>query len=282
VEAKELVASAIARAQADLEEALSELERLPAVDAGSVAFAAHALNNYLTITEGTVDLILMRLADHPDAQIRAWLEGVQHAARLMSRTVSQLMNVSVNTEIALRFEEVELPGLVQRVCAFYQRLADRKAIRILADSSGDVPAVWADRVAIAAALDNLLSNAIKYSQPGKQVRVRVQAEQGWAVCGVHDEGPGLSQEDQAKLFRRGIRLTPKPTGGEPQMGYGLAVAREFIERLGGQIWCESVLGQGSCFAFRLPACRGRGPGSSAELPGPPAGGGEPDRTRRCT
>jgi signal transduction histidine kinase len=282
VEAKELVASAIARAQADLEEALSELDRMPAADAGSVAFAAHALNNYLTITEGTVELILMRLADHPDAQIRTWLEGVQHAARLMARTVSQLMNVSVNTEIALRFEEVELPGLVQRVCAFYQRLADRKAIRIVADSSGDVPPVWADRIAIAAALDNLLSNAIKYSQPGKQVRVRVQGEQGWAVCGVHDEGPGLSQEDQAKLFRRGIRLTPKPTGGEPQMGYGLAVAREFIERLGGQIWCESVLGQGSCFAFRLPACQERRPGSGAELPGPPAGGGVPGRTQRCT
>jgi signal transduction histidine kinase len=259
MEAKELVTSAIARAQADLEEALSALEKMPAADAGSVAFAAHALNNYLTVMEGTVELMLMRLADHPDGQIRTWLEGIQHATKLMTRTVSQLMNASTNTEIKLRFEKVDLPTLVQRSSTFYRRAADRKAIRVVTDSPGDVLLVWTDRVAVAAILDNLLSNAVKYSQPGKQIWVRVRSEQGWAVCGVRDEGPGLSQADQAKLFQKGTRLTPRPTGDEPQMGYGLAVAKELIDKLGGKIWCESVLGQGSCFSFSLPAHRERTP-----------------------
>jgi two-component system sensor histidine kinase/response regulator len=81
----------------------------------------------------------------------------------------------------------------------------------------------------------------------------VRGEQGGAVCSVQDEGPGLSQEDQARLFQRGVRLTPRPTGGEASTGYGLAVAKELIERLGGTIWCQSELGQGACFSFRLPA-----------------------------
>jgi signal transduction histidine kinase len=252
VEAKEHVASAIARAQVELEEALSKLEKMPAFDASSVAFGAHALNNYLTVSGGAIELMLIRLADHPDPQIRIWLEGLQQATNLMSRTVGQLMFMPDTPETEFRFEKVDLPVLVQRACDYYQRVADRKMMRVNADSVVDVPPVWTDRVAAAAVLDNLLSNAVKYSQPNKQIWVQVHGENGWAVCRVQDEGPGLSQQDQAKLFQRGIRLTPRPTGDEPSTGYGLAVAKELIEKLGGEIWCESRIGQGSCFSFRLP------------------------------
>ena len=252
-EPKDNVSSAIARAQAGLDEALSELEKIPAFDPGAVAFAAHALNNYLTVTGGTVELILLHLADHPDAQVRLWLDGLQHATNLMARTVSQLMNASPTAETKFHFDKVDLPVLVQRACHYYQRVADRKMIRVIAGSTGDVPPVGTDRVPVAAILDNLLSNAVKYSQPSKQIWVQVRGEKDCAVCSVRDEGPGLSQEDQAKLFQRGVLLTPRPTGDEPCMGYGLAVAKELIEKLGGKIWCESVLGQGACFSFRLPA-----------------------------
>jgi signal transduction histidine kinase len=281
VEGKELVASAIARARADLEEALSGLEKMPAFDPSSVAFSAHALNNYLTVTGGTVELILMNLADHPGAQIRLWLEGVQHATNLMARIVSQLMNASPTAETKMRFDRVDLPLLVQRACTYYQRVAQRKLIGVAVAAAVDVPPVSTDRVAVAAVLDNLLSNAVKYSQPGKQIWVQVRGEQGWAVCAVRDEGPGLSQEDQAKLFQRGVRLTPTPTGGESTSGFGLAVAKELIENLGGQIWCESVLGQGCCFSFRLPGYREPTPGSEPNSAGPHAGPGETGRTNRC-
>jgi signal transduction histidine kinase len=105
---------------------------------------------------------------------------------------------------------------------------------------------------VAAVLDNLLSNAVKYSEPGKRVWVQVKGEGTSIVCSVRDEGPGLSEQDQAKLYQRGVRLTPVPTGGEPTMGYGLAVAKELIDKLGGELWCESRLGSGATFTFRLP------------------------------
>jgi len=132
-------------------------------------------------------------------------------------------------------------------------LAAHKTINVNISSSADVPTVWTDRVAVAAVLDNLLSNAVKYSLPGRQVWLHVRGENGWAVCSVRDEGPGLSEEDQARLFQRGARLTPRPTGNESSTGYGLAVANELIEKLEGTIWCDSELGRGSTFSFRLPA-----------------------------
>jgi signal transduction histidine kinase len=276
-EPKELVAAAIAKAQTNLEEALAGLQKMPAFDAGSVAFAAHALNNYLSVTGAVVELILLRLADHPDSDVRTWLDGLQHANHLMARIVAQLGNSAGTTGVSLRLERFDLPTMVQRACSYYERMAERKSIRLAVDSALDVPPVWGDLVLVAAILDNLLSNAVKYSPRNTKIEVLLREEMGWVVCSVQDEGPGLSPEDQAKLFQRGVRLTPKPTEGEPTAGYGLAVAKELVERLGGTIWCQSELGKGSCFSFRLPVYQEQTHGAVQELHGPPPESGEAGR-----
>jgi signal transduction histidine kinase len=265
---KEQVAATLVKARENLEQALSELERLSLFDPSAVAFAAHALNNYLTVTGGTIELLLSALTAHPDPQIHTWLEGLQHVTTLMTHTVSRLMSAAVPQETSLRFEPVELPVLVQRICHYYQRFADRKHLHILYSSSGEVPHVWTDRVAVVAVLDNLLSNAVKYSPPGMRIWVHVQGDQTSARCSVQDEGPGLSPEEQAQLFQRGVRLSPVPTGGEPSMGYGLAVAKELVEQLGGAIWCVSRPGQGACFSFRLPGYQELGSDLRQSMPAP--------------
>jgi signal transduction histidine kinase len=252
---KEHVVASIVQARENLEHALFELERFPAFDASAVPFAAHALNNYLTVTEGTIALLRSALIGHPDPQVHTWLEALQHASTLMTHTVSRMTNAALPRDAALRFEPVELSALVQRVCNYYRRVAAHKDLQVLYSSSADVPQVWTDRVAVAAILDNLLSNAVKYSPRGRRIWIEVQGGGTAASCSVKDEGPGLSEEEQARLFQRGVRLSPVPTGGEPSTGYGLAVAKELIEQLGGAIWCDSARGQGSCFTFRLPACQ---------------------------
>ena len=250
---KEQATAAILRAQAELEQALSELEKMPAFDPRAVAFSAHALNNYLAVTGGTVELLLGSLVDYPDPKIRNWLEGLGHVTELMRHTVSQLMTSSAPKDVKLRFLKWDLAPLVQRTCNYYQRIADRKNISIVFEPASDIPPVWTDPVAVAAVLDNLLSNAVKYSFPGKKIWVQLRGEMTSVVCSVRDEGPGLSQEDQAKLFQRGIQLSSVATGGEPSRGYGLAVAKELIDKLNGDLWCESTLGAGACFSIRLPA-----------------------------
>jgi signal transduction histidine kinase len=261
------VTAAIIEAREHLEQALSELERLSALDASAVAFTAHALNNYLTITGGTVEFLQLSLIAHPDPQIHTWLEGLQHVTTLMTHAVSRLMSNATTQETQLQFRQTELPVLVQRVCHYYQRIADRKHIHMIYSPPAAVPPVWTDRVAVAAVLDNLLSNAVKYSPPGTRIWVQVQGDNTSVICSVQDEGPGLSQEEQAQLFQRGVRLSPVPTAGETSTGYGLAVAKELIEQLGGTIWCVSTLGQGACFSFRLPVYQEPVLGPRQSLPG---------------
>ena len=91
--------------------------------------------------------------------------------------------------------------------------------------------VLTDRVAAGAVLDNLLSNAVKYSPAGSAVSVSVTMQPGRVACSVCDNGPGLSEEDQGKLFQRGVRLSAQPTAGESSSGYGLAIASR--SRIGG-------------------------------------------------
>ncbi len=251
--AKEQIAASIMRARTDLEQALSDLEKMPPVDPGLVPFVAHALNNYLAVAEATIEMLRLTLADHPDSTIELWLGNLQHATGLMTRSVSQLTSAAVTPDAKLRFEKVDVSLGMRRVCGYYQAKAEQKQIRLICGPCVDLPPVWTDRVAAGAVLDNLLSNAMKFSPPGKQIILAATGEPDSVVVSVRDEGPGLSQEDQARLFQPGVRLSPTPTGGEPSSGYGLAVAKKLVEQLGGQIWCESTPGQGSCFFVRLPA-----------------------------
>ncbi len=237
---RERAAAAIARAQLELEEALAELDVMPSLDSRAVALATHMLNNYLTVTEGTVELIQKHLAAYGDQQVTTWLEGLQHVTDLMHRTVSQLvMNTPSATEPALRFEKVAVSLMVQRVCQYHQREANKKGILVVHNASSSVPPVRADRVILAAVLNNLLANAVKYSPPGTRVEMRVQDANGWVRCDVQDQGAALSQ-DQAKLFQEDV------------LGSGLAMAQQLIEQMGGKISYANVSGQGSCFSVLVP------------------------------
>jgi signal transduction histidine kinase len=249
--------AAIARAQADLERAVEEIARLPALDVHSIALAAHALSNFLTVSRAVVDHLLPILRLHPDRQVAVWLQGLSHATDLMTHTVSQLMNNTVGVEATLRLEDVELPGLVERACAYYGRAAQRKGIVLSFRESGDLPLVRTDRVLVAAVLDNLLSNAVKYSPVDRYVWIELRTERDGISGSVRDEGPGLSQAEQEQLFLPGVRLSPLPSGGEPSTGYGLAIAKHFMDLLGGELTCVSAPGQGTTFSFWLPTLERR-------------------------
>jgi signal transduction histidine kinase len=150
-------------------------------------------------------------------------------------------------------EELELPRMAQRVCAYYRRHAKMKSVEISVTVEDDMPPVLTDRVLVAAVLDNLPSNAVKYSPREGRVRVRVHSEQGGALCAVQDDGPGLNAEDQARLFQPGVRLSAQPSAGEPTNGYGLAIAKRFVDQLGGELRCVSAPGRGTTFTLWVPA-----------------------------
>jgi signal transduction histidine kinase len=101
-------------------------------------------------------------------------------------------------------------------------------------------------------LDNLISNTIKFSPPDKQIFISIRPADKYAECVIRDEGPGFTDEDKNRMFRRYGRLSARPTGGEPSTGLGLSIVRKLVLAMNGEVLCESNLGQGAAFTIRLP------------------------------
>ena len=252
VDSREDVAQAIQSAKADLDQALLELDRIPAFDPAAISFVAHAMTNYMNVTDAILDLLMGTLEGHPDPEVPGWLEGLRHVSTLSHQTVARLLRVYRPAEIPLRFEYMNLDVLMGRACDFHRARAAQKQVEIVFQPVGQVPRVWADRVAVAIVADNLLSNAVTFSNPGGRIVVQRLPVPGGAVCTVCDNGPGLTPLMQARLFERGdVPGSPPPVEEHPT-GYGLMVAKAFIDRMGGRLWSESEPGKGACFSFRLP------------------------------
>ena len=163
---KEELIGSIVRAKDELESTLAVLAALPAFDPGTVGYAAHAINNYLSLAECTLDLLEAALADHPDTDVHLYLSTLRQDAALMHHTVNQLLNAAVPREAQLVLASVNLVRLVRIGCDYYQTVAARKQIQIGFTTTVSAAVVQTDRVAVGAVLDNLLSNAVKYSEPG--------------------------------------------------------------------------------------------------------------------
>jgi signal transduction histidine kinase len=141
--------------------------------------------------------------------------------------------------------------------------------------------VRADEQAFMQIVDNIVSNAIKYSPLGKNIFICLQRERAnrneksnekpndknaahaspqskenvkeWIRLEVQDEGQGLSESDKKLLFGKFTKLSARPTGGEDSTGMGLAIVKQLVEMMQGEVWCESEYGKGATFIVRLPA-----------------------------
>jgi light-regulated signal transduction histidine kinase (bacteriophytochrome) len=115
-----------------------------------------------------------------------------------------------------------------------------------------LPAVWANYVLITHVFQNLIGNAIKFRKEAPP-KITVRAETSGADClfSISDNGIGIAPGDAENIFVVFQRLHARTE--YPGNGIGLAICKKIIERYGGKIWVEGVVGQGSNFKFMLPA-----------------------------
>ncbi|HEV2453339.1 MAG TPA: ATP-binding protein, partial [Verrucomicrobiae bacterium] len=162
------------------------------------------------------------------------------------------VNAIEQGKFVVKEESCDIRALIELSLEQNQTAARKKQIGFRAGISEGLWAT-ADRAAVLQILDNLISNALKYSPPNTTVHVHALPEKEAIVINVRDEGPGISDADQKKLFQKFTRLTARPTGGEPSTGLGLAIVKKLAEAMSGSIHCVSTLGVGSTFILRLPA-----------------------------
>ncbi len=112
--------------------------------------------------------------------------------------------------------------------------------------------VYADENMIRTVLRNLLSNAIKFSNKEGSINFEINSKKDFVEIKVSDSGVGISEEDLLKLFKIDSNFTTPGTANEKGTGLGLHLCKEFVEKCGGKIRVESVLGNGTSFYFTVP------------------------------
>jgi signal transduction histidine kinase len=181
-------------------------------------------------------------------------QGVKQESQRMFDLVKNLLDSSAaeSGQLTLRREPVDLAALVREaVPALGDRTARKnQPIEITADPHC---AVAGDARRLRQVLDNLVDNASKFSPPDTTIRLVVARSAKHVRLEVHDQGPGLTEEDRRSLFQRFRRLSATPTAGESSNGLGLALAHDLVTQHGGRIWAEPRSSGGSVFITELPA-----------------------------
>ncbi|HQH71125.1 MAG TPA: HAMP domain-containing sensor histidine kinase, partial [bacterium] len=155
-------------------------------------------------------------------------------------------------QVALEPETFELDPLLRNLVENLQPLAESKNLKLLYQSNPALPRLHTDRDKLYLILQNLISNAIKYTHQG-YVEMSAGPRDGPSLAiAVRDTGPGISSEDQERIFHEFTR-GPNSNSGPKGVGLGLTITKELTQLLGGQITVHSLPGEGATFTLILPA-----------------------------
>lgn len=149
-------------------------------------------------------------------------------------------------------ESLSLKSSLSEVFSFLQSGAGIKNIRLVAECREDLK-VFGDEKMVQTVLRNLVSNAIKFSRQGGTIVVFCSSDDGRTHIQVKDQGVGMDDDSLRNLFIDDRKSGSEGTSGERGSGLGLVLCKEFIGRMNGEIWAESVQGEGSTFHVLLPA-----------------------------
>jgi signal transduction histidine kinase len=146
-----------------------------------------------------------------------------------------------------------LKEVIEQSVAATSQLFREKEAHVELDLPDNLPLILADRDRLIQVMLNLLSNAVKFLTPGSgRVKVVLRRLDDGLEVSVTDNGPGIRPEDQQLVFEKfrqvGDTMTAKPSG----TGLGLPISRRIVEHFGGELWVESVPGEGATFRFTLP------------------------------
>lgn len=149
-------------------------------------------------------------------------------------------------------QQIPLWELVEDNFIMLEETAKDKGINLVNLVTKDI-ILWADKEMINTILRNLISNGIKFTDKKGKIIISAEQKDKTVEISVKDNGVGISKERICNLFKEGEKLTTKGTANEDGTGLGLRICKEFIEKNGGQIWAESVQGEGTVFRFSVPS-----------------------------
>lgn len=233
---------------------LKNVTELKEHDLAKTNFMA-TLSHELKTPISAIDMSLNLLEDHRIGPLNEEQKDLaqtirQNTVRLL-KMVNEILDISrIETgKLQLDLESFTPEEVVGRALESVKTFIAEKHVEIVRRIEPDLPPLNIDVHKATAVLVNFLTNAVRYTPENEAIEINVRRHNGSVEFTVMDHGPGISEEEQRKLFQPYRRAKGDKTKGT---GLGLAISKEFVEAHGGRIWVESEQGEGSKFSFALP------------------------------
>jgi signal transduction histidine kinase len=218
-----------------------------------LASMSHELRTPLNAILGYTELVLDNIYGETPEKMRGVLERVARNGKHLLGLINDVLDLTKIEagRLILLLTDYSLKEVVHSVFTAVESLATEKGLTLKVEVPPNLPSGHGDERRITQVLLNLVGNAIKFTDQGEVV-ISASAADGSFNLSVRDTGPGISEADQATLFREFQQADNSITRKKGGSGLGLAISRRIIEMQGGRIWVVSRLGQGSTFSFSLP------------------------------
>ncbi len=211
--------------------------------------ASHDLQEPLRMVTNYLGLLERRYKDQLDDTAQEFMSFAVDGARRMQGMIQGLLQFSRVQTHGQPFEVVDANAVVSDVKKDLELAIEEAEGTVTVD---DLPTVQGDPTQLRQVFQNLISNALKYHKEGEppKVHVGVAADGAWWRFSVSDNGQGIPEAEQDRIFKMFQRLGPQGAGSGA--GIGLSVAKRIVERHGGDLWLDSAEGEGATFHLTLP------------------------------
>jgi signal transduction histidine kinase len=262
----DLLAAALGNAQLYLreQETVKRLRELDRMKLSFLSTVSHELRTAVAAIEGFGSLLVEHWPTLSDEQRREFIDRIARNAGSLKRLVDDLLDFARLERHAISVSPrlVSLSQLVHETVEQLASLLEQHQIAL--DIKPDVIA-FTDPDAVERILGNFLSNAAKYSPPDTTITVTVEPYGARALLAVSDQGPGIPADERTRVFTRFYRSETEATHRTRGAGIGLAIVKEFADRLNATVAVDSAEGGGSRFVALFPTEPGMLP--EPELPG---------------
>lgn len=218
--------------------------------------ASHDLQEPLRMVSSYTQLLARRYRGQLDEEADEFISYAVDGAERMQGLINDLLTYSRVGTQGKDLSPTDLASVLETVRANLRLAVEESGARV---TSGTLPVVLGDRSQLVQLLQNLIGNAIKFrSEAPPEVHVGAEFRNGEWVISVRDNGIGMEPQHTSQVFVIFRRLHGR--GEYPGTGIGLAVCKRIVERHGGEIWVESLPGEGSTFYFTLRTAGSAGSG----------------------
>ena len=231
---------------------VGELRAIDEMKTRFVSSVSHELRTPLTAIKGYLELLLFGVAGDLNEEQRDYADVAVRNAERLEALINDLLLLSrlQSGRLKLTLDEVDAVALLRDLLRGLEPVAAEKHLNLVMKAAADPLLIEGDELRLQQTFSNLFSNAIKFSPPQAEVVVEAVRDGEEVVVEVSDSGVGIPPEELPRLSERFFRAS---TAGHVEgTGLGLAITREIVERHGGRLEIESVVGAGSTFRVRLP------------------------------